>query len=95
VPRLTTTGYLTPMAAIRAKCLDCCCGSFKEVTLCHLTKCSLHPYRFGKRPVSSDKPALHDDFSEEDMEGYSDTPEDEEDEETPHKATYSAKEVIA
>ena len=25
---------LTPIKAIRAKCLDCCCGSAKEVELC-------------------------------------------------------------
>lgn len=38
------------MKAIRAKCLDCCCGSAKEVKLCVCTKCSLYPYRMGKRP---------------------------------------------
>lgn len=46
---------LTPVKAIRAKCLDCCCGQAKEVRLCPLKKCPLFPYRFGKRPtVSSD-----------------------------------------
>ena len=25
---------MTPMKAIRAKCLDCCCGSSNEVRLC-------------------------------------------------------------
>jgi hypothetical protein len=34
-------------AAIRLKCLDCCCGSAAEVRRCHLTDCALHPYRMG------------------------------------------------
>ena len=42
--------HLTPIKAIRAKCLDCCAGSYKEVTLCKVHNCSLYPYRFGKRP---------------------------------------------
>lgn len=41
---------MTPMKAIRAKCLDCCYGQVKEVRLCSVEKCPLHPYRFGKRP---------------------------------------------
>jgi hypothetical protein len=41
---------MTPMKAIRAKYLDCCCGSFQEVRLCTVEKCPLYPYRFGKRP---------------------------------------------
>lgn len=42
---------LTPMKAIRHKCLDCCCGSFLEVKLCTVIGCALHRYRFGRRPV--------------------------------------------
>jgi len=38
------------MKAIRAKCLDCCCGQYKEVALCPCTGCPLYPYRFGKNP---------------------------------------------
>lgn len=41
---------LTPLKAIRAKCLECSCGQAKEVRLCILTNCPLHPYRMGKRP---------------------------------------------
>jgi len=42
---------LTPMKAIRKKCLDDCSnGSYKEVKLCPITDCALYPYRFGKRP---------------------------------------------
>ena len=42
--------YLTPIKAIRAKCLDCCCDSWLEVKLCTSKKCALYPYRLGKRP---------------------------------------------
>ena len=40
----------TPVKAIRLKCLDCCCSSPKEITLCPVHDCSLYPYRFGRRP---------------------------------------------
>ena len=42
---------LTPMRAIRAKCLECSGDSSKEVRFCPIKKCALYPYRFGKRPV--------------------------------------------
>lgn len=41
---------MTPMKAIRAKCLDCCCGSASEVKLCTAVNCPLHPFRLGKNP---------------------------------------------
>lgn len=41
---------LTPLKAIRAKCLDCCCGMYSEVKLCSATDCALYLYRFGKNP---------------------------------------------
>lgn len=41
---------LTPIKAIRAKCLECCNGQQKEVRECAILKCTLHPYRMGKRP---------------------------------------------
>jgi hypothetical protein len=44
---------LNPLKAIRAKCLDCCCDSIKEVAECWSKDCTLHPYRFGKRPDPS------------------------------------------
>lgn len=40
----------TPIKAIRAKCVDCCAGSYKEVAICTAVNCSLYPYRMGKRP---------------------------------------------
>lgn len=41
---------LTPMRAIRKKCLDCCCGQMKEVALCTVITCPLYGYRSGHRP---------------------------------------------
>ena len=41
---------LTPIKAIRAKCLDCCCGNSNEVKLCTCTGCALYPYREGHSP---------------------------------------------
>lgn len=39
-----------PVKAIRAKCLDCCCGSVTEVKLCQDDECPIHAFRFGKNP---------------------------------------------
>lgn len=41
---------LTPMRAIRAKCLDCSGGSLTEVRECRVMYCPLRPYRSGKKP---------------------------------------------
>ena len=41
---------LTPIKAIRAKCLDCMGGSPKRVKECEGGGCPLHVYRFGKNP---------------------------------------------
>lgn len=41
---------VTPMKAIRKKCLDCSCEQPKEVRLCPIDYCPLWAYRFGKRP---------------------------------------------
>jgi hypothetical protein len=49
------THLYTPMKAIRRKCLDCSCGSPQEVSLCPVHNCSLHPYRFGRRPGTAKK----------------------------------------
>lgn len=46
---------MTPVKAIRAKCLDCCCGSFKEVKSCPCTDCPLYAYRLGKNPAYARK----------------------------------------
>jgi len=41
---------LSPLRAIRAKCLDCCCWQEVEVRNCPSVKCALHPFRMGKNP---------------------------------------------
>jgi hypothetical protein len=41
---------LSPLRAVRHKCLDCCCESADEVKLCPVETCSLMPYRFGSYP---------------------------------------------
>ena len=41
---------LTPLKAIRAKCLECSGGSPKEVRFCPAEDCSLFPFRLGKNP---------------------------------------------
>lgn len=41
---------MTPMQAIRAKCLECSCGSAKEVKLCPVVRCPLYDFRFGTNP---------------------------------------------
>jgi len=45
---------ITPIKAIRLKCLDCCCGSSYEVQRCTCEAepnyCPLYPYRLGKNP---------------------------------------------
>lgn len=42
--------HLTPIKAIRAKCLDCCCDSQSEVKNCTIERCPLWPYRMGRNP---------------------------------------------
>lgn len=41
---------VSPLKAIRVKCLDCCCGSSNEVKLCSIERCALWPYRTGRDP---------------------------------------------
>ena len=40
--------YLTPLKAIRKKCLDCSCFQPTEVKLCPMTDCTLYPFRHGR-----------------------------------------------
>lgn len=41
--------------AIRAKCLDCCCGSPSEVRRCGMVDCALWPFRMGTDPYRSER----------------------------------------
>jgi len=44
---------LTPLKAIRKKCMECSNHSTKEVRLCPIKDCPLWPYRLGKNPKRS------------------------------------------
>ena len=46
----TIDNITSPIKAIRAKCLDCCCDQREEVKLCPATTCPLYPFRLGKNP---------------------------------------------
>ena len=49
-----TTGNpcpITPVKAIRKKCVDCCCGALKAVAECESVACPIWPYRMGRRPT--------------------------------------------
>ena len=48
---------LTRGKAIRAKCLDCCCGNSAEVRKCTITTCPLWIYRMGVE-VTENTPKL-------------------------------------
>lgn len=53
---------LTPMKAIRKKCLDCS-GTSNEVKLCDIVQCPLYIYRSGHRPKI--EPEVEDDEEED------------------------------
>jgi hypothetical protein len=44
----------TPVKSIRAYCIECGDGTYKEVRLCPIPDCPLYPYRFGRRPTEQD-----------------------------------------
>ena len=41
---------ISPLKAIRAKCLECSSGNNAEVRLCPINRCPLYMYRFGHKP---------------------------------------------
>jgi hypothetical protein len=41
---------MSPLAALRLRCLDCCAGSAHEVKLCTATRCPAWPFRLGENP---------------------------------------------
>lgn len=54
--KLNLNKKLTPMRAIRANYLDCCCDNTKEVRICSAFNCPLHAYRMGHRPQAGSLP---------------------------------------
>lgn len=53
-----STENLTPVRAIRRKCLDCCGGYEREVRECELDDCPLWDYRLGKNPSRKKRPQI-------------------------------------
>lgn len=45
---------ITPIKAIRKKCLNCVNGQPKEVKLCTIKNCPLYAYRMGHRPKNEE-----------------------------------------
>jgi len=41
---------MTPLKAIRLKCLECSAGQAQEVRLCPVDDCNLYQYRMGHNP---------------------------------------------
>lgn len=41
---------MTPLQAIRKKCLDCSCENAKEIRLCPMVSCPLYEFRSGRNP---------------------------------------------
>ena len=70
---------MTPLKAIRAKCLECCGGSWRDVKFCTAGNCPLHEYRTGHRPKSiqgPQSPAFDGQKTANCPEGYTDIPQD-------------------
>ena len=49
---------ITPLRAIRLKCLDCCAGQAREVRLCPAKDGPLWIYRSGHKPDSTQDSSL-------------------------------------
>ena len=45
---------ITRKKAIRAKCLDCCCGNSAEVRRCPAANCPLWRYRLGNEKKAAE-----------------------------------------
>ncbi len=41
---------MSPLRALRLRCVDCCTGSVQEVRLCAAVACPSWPFRMGKNP---------------------------------------------
>ena len=56
----------TPIKAMRAKCLDCTCGSHIDIRKCPVINCALYPYRFGKKPTQAIVDTINDFYEKKD-----------------------------
>jgi len=46
---------VTPMKAIRQKCLDCSCGQLSEIRECPIKNCALYNFRMGYKTDENGK----------------------------------------
>ena len=60
--RMIIPKQVSPISAIRKKCLDCCGGGRKEVSECDIYRCPLFPYRFGVMPETFTKDKNEDEI---------------------------------
>ena len=56
--RLEEAPIRTPLKAIRAKCLECQSGSYRNVRNCEFKNCPLFGFRMGKNPLRRGKGRL-------------------------------------
>ena len=45
---------VSPLAAIKRKCLDCSAGNVYEAQNCQCTGCAIYPFRFGRNPYGNE-----------------------------------------
>ena len=48
---------MSPLKALRQRCVDCCAGSAREVRLCVSVTCPSWPFRMGRNPWRAPVPA--------------------------------------
>lgn len=46
----TESKKMSPLRAIKLRCIDCCGGSYSEVKVCPSVNCALYPFRTGRNP---------------------------------------------
>ena len=46
---------MTPMQAIKAKCIECCCGDKKEARMCAITRCPIWQFLEERRKQKETK----------------------------------------
>ena len=47
--------YLTPMQAIRKKCLECSNGQYNEIRSCLIKTCPLYSFRIGEKQLKKEE----------------------------------------
>jgi hypothetical protein len=55
---------MSPLKALRARCIDCCAGSRHEVRLCTAVTCPAWPFRMGANPYRTKRELSEEERSE-------------------------------